>query len=232
MRKRRRGSVRRGGGGLVASTFYKPAGIPVFPLREQPDADCVLRRLLDAEPWRSGREWPPGFEGGLTHRLDTSTSGALLVADDPEELDRIRQAFTEKRWLKTYRLLASRNPPWDENRCERAIGHDLRHKGRMVVQRGRETPHRGRWYEAETSFRRLHGTLFEAQMRTGVMHQIRVHAAFLGIPLLGDARYGGGKTPTHADTGVSFFLHHVGMLGPNGWATTPVATPAWASTEI
>ena len=216
----------------MASTFEKHAGIAVFPLREQPDDDCVLRRLLVAQPWRSGLRWPLGFEGGIAHRLDTSTSGALLVADDLEELARIRKAFTEKLWRKSYLLLAARNPPWDENRCERAIGHDLRHKGRMVVQRGRETPHRGRWYEADTSFRRIRGTLFEAQMQTGVMHQIRLHAAFLGIPLLGDSRYGGGATPSHAEPGAVFFLHHTSMKGPCGWATTPVAAPPWAFKEI
>jgi 23S rRNA-/tRNA-specific pseudouridylate synthase len=58
-------------------------------------------------------------------------------------------------------------------------------------------------------------------MSTGVMHQIRVHAAFLGVPLAGDARYGGGRT----DDG--FHLHHVGFTGP-GLRTEDVPCPTWA----
>ncbi len=58
-------------------------------------------------------------------------------------------------------------------------------------------------------------------MRTGVMHQIRVHAAFVGLPLRGDHRYGGGRR----DGG--FFLHHVGLEGA-GFATSPVPWPDWA----
>ena len=60
-------------------------------------------------------------------------------------------------------------------------------------------------------------------MRTGVTHQIRVHAAFIGIPLEGDGLYGRktGSAPFHR-------LHHVGLAGPNGVATDPVPLPSWA----
>jgi 23S rRNA-/tRNA-specific pseudouridylate synthase len=98
----------------------------------------------------------------------------------------------------------------------------------MVVQRGHATPHRGAWHPAETRFRALGGDLLEATMSTGVMHQIRVHAAFLGVPLLGDALYGGGRPPDDAPDGLTFFLHHVGLTGP-GVATDPVPLPGWAA---
>ena len=63
------------------------------------------------------------------------------------------------------------------------------------------------------------------------MHQIRIHCAFVGLPLLGDRVYGGGKTPTDAPEGVTFFLHHVGFQG-EGVATSPVPSPSWASTML
>jgi len=119
--------------------------------------------------------------------------------------------------------------------CLRSLGQTAEAAGeseihrRMVVQRGRSTPHRGRWYSAETRFRRVAGPLFEARMRTGVMHQIRVHAAFVGIPLLGDRIYGGGATPADAPGGVTFFLHHLGISGPEGLHTDSVPLPSWAS---
>ncbi len=212
------------------STIEKPAGIPVFPPHDDPRGDCVLVRLLAREPWRAALPWPDGFAGGIAHRLDTSTSGALLVADDVDDLARIRAAFRDRVLVKTYRLLAARDVPWDENVCEAAIAHDPRHKGRMVVQRGRATPHRGAWQPAETRFTRVAGALWQAEMRSGAMHQIRVHAAFVGIPLRGDRRYGGGPTPPDAPEGVTFFLHHVGLRG-EGIATLPIETPPWARAQ-
>ena len=203
----------------MPSTIEKPAGCPVFPPHADPDGDCCLRDLLDAEPARRDLAFPEGFAGGIAHRLDVHTSGALLVADDPAELALIREAFAEKRFVKTYRMRAAKAVPWSENRCDRAIAHDRKKRKRMVVQRSSGTPHRGKWYPAHTQFRRVRDDLFEVTITTGVMHQIRVHAAFLGIPILGDRLYGGGGDG-------AFHLHHVGLRGP--FETSPVSCPEWA----
>jgi 23S rRNA-/tRNA-specific pseudouridylate synthase len=97
----------------------------------------------------------------------------------------------------------------------------------MVCQRGKSTPHRGKWYPADTRFTRLDTNLWEAVIVTGVMHQIRAHAAFVGIALLGDRRYGGAPLPAgFAPPGVTFALHHHEMEG----LVTPaprLATPDW-----
>ncbi|MCB9668758.1 MAG: RNA pseudouridine synthase [Alphaproteobacteria bacterium] len=205
----------------LPTTIAKPAGLPVFPLHADPGSDCVLARLLADHPWRSEIRWPEGFAGGIAHRLDVPTSGALLVADDPDELARIREAFADRAFVKVYRLRTAARVPWDTNHCERPIAHARRDRRKMVVQRGASTPHRGQWYPADTAFARIRGGLFEARMSTGVMHQIRVHAAFLGIALEGDRLYGGAPS----DGG--FLLHHMGLSGP--FHTTPVVTPAWAA---
>ena len=209
-------------------TVYKPPGIPVFPPHSNPAGDCVLHRLLDSGCVNASVSWPEGFAGGIAHRLDVSTSGALLVAHGLDELGAIREQFAQKRFVKTYRLRVSRDVSWDENQCDRPIAHDRRRRSRMIVQRGKSTPHRGKWLPASTCFRRVQGDVFEAEMRTGVMHQIRVHAAFLGIPLLGDSTYGGGQTPNSADAGVRFFLYHVG-LSSSVFQTDPVSIPGWAA---
>lgn len=213
----------------MASTVYKPPGVPVFPPHARPDGDCVLARWLHAEPARRSMAWPAGFEGGIAHRLDVSTSGALWVADSLEELSAMRASFADKRLTKRYVLRVARSPDWDVNRNERRIAHDRRKKSKMVVERGQNTPHRGRWYDADTRFERVSGVTFRAVMHTGVMHQIRVHAAFLGIPLAGDRRYGGGETPSDAPEGAVFLLHHEGLTTADGWGTTAVPAPAWVS---
>lgn len=211
----------------MAITVNKPPGVPCFPPHGDPGGDCVLRRLLDAEPSRAAHPWPDGFAGGIAHRLDVSTSGALCVADDPEELRTLREAFASKALTKTYRFRTTRDVPWDDHVCALPVAHDRRHKRRMVVQRGQNTPHRGRWYPAETRFNRLGPWLWQAQITTGVTHQIRVHAAFVGLALAGDRLYGGGPQPPDAPPNATFLLHHVGMHGA-GVRTAPVPTPPWA----
>ena len=99
---------------------------------------------------------------------------------------------------------------------------------------------RARWWFVGESTRRIgvvgglrtlrfdahHGHVWDVTITTGVMHQIRVHAAFVGIPLLGDSRYGGGPPPQNAPSG-GFFLHHRGLTDDSGWGTTPVDVPSW-----
>src|SRR4051812_40088279 len=79
----------------------KPAGVPVFPPHGHPAGDCVLRRLSEALPGRA-EDWPVGFEGGIAHRLDTATSGLLLVARTPADLARLRTEFAEGSLRKFY----------------------------------------------------------------------------------------------------------------------------------
>lgn len=199
----------------------------MFPPHADPAGDCLLARVLVDQPWRAELPWPEGFAGGLAHRLDVSTSGAVWAADTVEELDTLRSWFASGRLRKTYRFVAAKDVPWHDHTVDRAIAHDKRRKRRMIVQRGVSTPHRGRWYPAHTELRRLDGRLWEAVITTGVMHQIRVHAAFVGLPLAGDRLYGGGETPPDAPQGATFLLHHVGLEGPGGVRTDPVAEPVW-----
>ena len=211
----------------MATTVNKPAGVSVFPRRDDPAADSVLAWLLRDQPWRAEVEWPEGFEGGIAHRLDNATSGAILVADSLDELAQLRGWFREHRLTKRYLLLAGRDVAWDQNMCEKPLAHHPRRRDRMVVQRGRNTDHRGKWYPARTEFRRIRGRLFEATMTSGVMHQIRVHAAFVGIPLAGDRLYGGAAAGEGCGPEL-FCLHHAGLAGPAGFRTDPVPPPAWA----
>lgn len=207
----------------MATTWCKRAGEPTFPPHRDPSGPCALRALLVAQPWRAQVDWPEGFAGGIAHRLDVPTSGALWVADDPDELARMRTCFSERRLHKRYLFETAREVPWTEHEVDRPLAHDRRRRSRMVVQRGARTPHRGRWYAAHTRFRQLDGPLWEAVITTGVTHQIRVHAAFVGLALRGDRLYGGGAP---LDESVPFHLHHVGLTGPHG-STEPVADPDW-----
>lgn len=211
-------------------TVAKPAGMSVFPPHADPTGDCVLARLLAARPEQDG-DWPAGFAGGIAHRLDIPTSGLLLVAKTPADLIWLRALFAEKHLTKTYHFLTIKNPSWSRHTITAQIAHDRSRKKRMVVRRGHQTPHRGKWLEAETTFTRLSrvGRLWRwsAVMRSGVMHQIRAHAGFAGLALAGDRLYGGGAA--QPDFPVSFALHHIGLTGP-GLAPPKCRAPGWWST--
>jgi 23S rRNA pseudouridine1911/1915/1917 synthase len=207
--------------------LLKPPGVFVFPPHDDPDGDCVLRRLLAVAPEQAdalpedvdSRAWA----GGILHRLDRWTSGLLVAARHPDAFVRGRAAFASHRLSKVYRFLSGASPAWTENRIDAPLAHDPRRRTKMVWKRGKDTPHRGRWYPAATAFRIVQtvarGTIWEARMSTGVMHQIRVHAAAVGIPLLGDRLYGGAP-------GERYHLHHCTIEGWPGGA--PVApAPEW-----
>lgn len=219
----------------VAITLAKPAGLPVYPPHDEPGGDCLLLRLHNDQPWRREIAWPRGFEGGIAHRLDNDTSGAVLAADSLEELAAIRARFSRGTLEKTYLLRAAREVPWDRNVCDRPLAHHPRRKALMVVQRDRagRTPHRGKWYPARTEFARLRPGLpiWKAVITTGVTHQVRAHAAFLGIPILGDRLYGGARHDPAIEPGGQpperFLLHHRGLRDADGLATDPVPDPDW-----
>lgn len=204
----------------------KPAGIDVFPPHDAPDGDCVLARLLAMGLVAADPGWPVGFEGGIAHRLDRPTSGLLLVARDVGALLALRARFAGGALQKTYLFLSRRDVPWDQHETSAPLAHDPRHKGRMVAARGANTPHRGRWLPAHTAFLRQGSgadgrALWQARMRTGVTHQIRAHAATLGLALAGDRQYGGGPTP--ACFQAEFALHHCAVAGLD--LPTPACPP-------
>jgi 23S rRNA pseudouridine955/2504/2580 synthase len=124
----------------------------------------------------------------LVHRLDRDTSGCLLIAKKRSVLRQLHELFRDDQVQKTY--LALLTGQWARKKLvvTAPLQKNVSKGGeRMVVvsQSGKE---------AETLFRRLKvfndATLVEASPKTGRTHQIRVHAAYLGHPIVGDERYG------------------------------------------
>ena len=193
---------------------WKAPGLPVFPPHAAPEGACLLAEVLARWPLRA-TGWPAGFEGGVAHRLDTATSGLVVLARDVGDLAGIRADFAAGRLRKYYLFRASGTAP--DGLVETPIAHHVHRSDRMIVARptGR-TRRRGRWYPAWTRFRALGDGWWEAEMRTGVMHQIRVHAASIGIPLEGDPLYGGAE-------GVRV-LHASRIVGPD-WASPLAPLP-------
>ena len=191
----------------------KPHGLPVFPLHRNPDSDCLMKRLIAEAPTQN-QDFPKGFACGIAHRLDIPTSGMVIAARSECALGFIRSRFARKEWSKEYLFISSKRASWDYKHCNLPLAHHPKSRKKMVAQKHVHTRHRGKWYSAETNFYYLGplelGHLYKAKMRTGVMHQIRVHASECGVPLLGDCRYGGEPSPDCFEA--DFALHHCGMV--------------------
>jgi 23S rRNA pseudouridine1911/1915/1917 synthase len=129
---------------------------------------------------------------GLVHRLDLETSGVTLFGRTPDAIRSLSEQFRTGAVQKRYEMLISGAPPWTEQLVDGPIAADDSRPGAYCVSpRGR--PARTRFLRGLvlTAAPEPEVSRLEALPETGRTHQIRVHAATLGFPLLGDRRYGG-----------------------------------------
>jgi 23S rRNA pseudouridine1911/1915/1917 synthase len=133
----------------------------------------------------------------LAHQLDRDTSGVLLLSKHAAANGPLQKAFASGTIAKRYLALCSDVPP-QEGTIRTGHGRAAAGRWRLYTleEIGRELPNGGgRVKLAHTSYRLLrpldNAALIEATLHTGRTHQIRLHLAHIGHPLLGDARYGG-----------------------------------------
>ncbi|HOC54882.1 MAG TPA: RNA pseudouridine synthase [Verrucomicrobiota bacterium] len=126
----------------------------------------------------------------FVHRLDADTSGVLLLAKSPGAVNSFGALFESRRMEKVYLAVVTGMPRTEEWTCRLKLAPDPEAIGRMRVD-----ARHGK--EAETRFRVLQSnanmTLIEAHPVTGRTHQIRVHLAQSGHPVVGDALYGAAR---------------------------------------
>ncbi len=163
----------------------KPAGLVVHPAPGNEDGTLVnalLAHCGDSLPGIGGERRP-----GIVHRLDKDTSGVMVVAKTEQALATLSAAFAAHDIDRAYQALVWGRPAPAAGEIEGAIGRDPRERKRMaVVARGGK--------HALTRYRTLHAwppavTLIECVLATGRTHQIRVHLASAGHPVVGDPVY-------------------------------------------
>jgi 23S rRNA pseudouridine1911/1915/1917 synthase len=169
----------------------KPAGMPTIALRAG-DRDTVANYLLVPYPELRGIGGSP-FESGLAHRLDTATSGVLVAGRTAEAWRHLRGQFRRRAVDKLYLAVVAGDVSWPGT-VTSPIAHQPRRRRRMCVCTEPKRASNLGARPALTRYRplwRLRGaTLLAVRIPTGVRHQIRVHLASIGHPVLGDALYG------------------------------------------
>jgi len=138
------------------------------------------------------------WEPGLVHRLDRETSGLVLVAKNQAAFDDLRRQFRRRQVVKKYLALVwGKTTP--QGQIEAPLAHDRGDPRKMAPVRSTREKMPKAW-PAVTRFRtlgRAAGTsLLEIEMASGVTHQIRVHLASHGHPIVGDLLYGGATAKT------------------------------------
>ncbi len=154
----------------------KPAGLPTLPDGWNASAP-YLKGLLEAQV---GRVW-------VIHRLDRETSGVIVLGRSAEAHRELNRQFEQRLVQKVYHALVHGAPAWEQQSVNLPLRINVGHRHRTIVD-----AHTGK--PAMTGLRLLeaweNAGIIEAIPTTGRTHQIRVHLAAIGHPILGDALYG------------------------------------------
>ncbi|MGC1455752.1 MAG: RluA family pseudouridine synthase [Nitrospirota bacterium] len=146
---------------------------------------------------------------GIVHRLDKDTSGVMVVARTQEALRSLSTQFKNRVVRKRYVALVAGVIKKGSGTIEVGLG-------RHVKERKKMSTHTHHAREAITSFivkeRYPKATLVEVEIKTGRTHQIRVHLAHIGHPVLGDHVYGGGKATQFGETIITRQMLHAETL--------------------
>ena len=163
----------------------KESGMVVHPAAGHYHGTLV-NALLYKYPLNSGDKLRPG----IVHRLDKDTSGLMVVAKNEWTHEKLSEMISKKEVERKYLAIVSGVIKNDSGTIDAPIGRDSHNRQKMAISENGK--------ESITHFKVLeryhNNTLIEGKLDTGRTHQIRVHMAYIGFPVLNDPLYGRGKS--------------------------------------
>lgn len=162
----------------------KPAGMPTVPGRPVELHDCLWRRVQADVP-----------DALVVHRLDMATSGLVLFARGLDPQRRLGQAFAQRQVAKTYVAVVDGEVPAQAGEIDLPLAADWPNRPRQQVDVHAGKPSLTRW---RVLAREAGRTRLALEPLTGRTHQLRVHLAAIGHPILGDTLYADARSAAAA----------------------------------
>ena len=187
----------------------KPAGLLSVPGKGPELADCLVSRLQGADP-----------EIRLVHRLDRDTSGVMVFARTRAAQRHLGLQFERRHVQKTYVALVGGIPTQKFGEIDLPLIADWPNRPRQMVDHARGKPARTRWRVLE---RQGDTTRLELTPETGRSHQLRVHLAEIGHPILGDPLYATG--PWQRASRMMLHAEFLEIRHPDGGVATGFHAP-------
>ncbi|MDA1060624.1 MAG: RluA family pseudouridine synthase [bacterium] len=161
----------------------KPAGMVVHPAEGGRHMTGTVANAI------SSLVKGEGLRPGIVHRLDKDTSGALIVAKNDKSLEALKKQFKERKVEKIYKVLVFGRLEHNEGIIDSPIGRSFRDRKKMgLVSDGKRAISK---YKVRKIYDGV--SMVEVEIETGRTHQIRVHMAAIGHPVVGDRAYGDGR---------------------------------------
>ena len=196
----------------------KPSGLVVHPAPGHPDGTLVNALLHHCGSSLSGVGG--ALRPGIVHRIDRDTSGLIIAAKNDMAHQSLAAQLADRTLARTYECIVTGNLREDSGTVDAPIARDSRDRKRMAVVSGgrRAVTH---W---EVIARYPGYTHIRCQLETGRTHQIRVHMAYLGHPILGDTVYG-AKKPVPGLTGQCLHAVALRFLHPRTGEAVSLSCP-------
>ena len=187
----------------------KPAGLVTHPAPGHWSGT-----LVNALLWHLESKIPRLARAGIVHRLDKDTSGLLMVAKTDAALREMARQLKDRALSRGYLALTLGHPPFDEGTIDAPIGRHATHRKEMSVRYlgGREAVTHYRVLRRCEAAQGLRYAVLRVRLQTGRTHQIRVHLAQLGYPILGDPVYGRRPASLWHSLGIQRQLLHARTL--------------------
>lgn len=185
----------------------KPAGLLVHPSPHE-KKETLVNALLYYTDDLSGIGGV--IRPGIVHRLDKNTSGAIVVAKDDKSHKNLVKQFKNRNTKKIYKALVKGNFKYKDGKIDAPIGRDPKNRTKMAVTKKNSK-------RAVTYFEVLKKkddyAYLRLKLETGRTHQIRVHLAYLGYPIIGDQKYDKKVVTEINDIKIKRHMLHCSNLG-------------------